>query len=64
MIRTHKSRPVIVAAVEHQVGALRRFKLGVGTVLADQQTGRMVSSTIGPSRVCSARLRDSREIGS
>ncbi len=27
------------AAVEHQVGALRRFKLGVGTVLAGQQIG-------------------------
>jgi hypothetical protein len=32
----HPQEPtIIIAAVEHQVGALRRFKLGVGTVLAD-----------------------------
>jgi hypothetical protein len=30
----------VIATVEHQVGTFRRFKLGVGTVLADQQIGR------------------------
>jgi hypothetical protein len=36
----HPQQPaVIVATVEHQVGALRRFKLGIGTVIADQQIG-------------------------
>jgi len=28
---------LVIAAVEHEVGALRCFKLGVGTVLSDQQ---------------------------
>jgi hypothetical protein len=30
---------LVITAVEHQVGALRRFQLGVGTVLSDQQIG-------------------------
>jgi hypothetical protein len=29
---------VVIAAVEHQVGAPRRFELGVGAVLADRAT--------------------------
>jgi hypothetical protein len=37
---------VIIAANEHQVGALRRFKLGVRAVLVDQQIGVSSSETI------------------
>jgi hypothetical protein len=42
----HPQEPaVIIAAAEHQVGALRGFKLGVGTMLSDQQVGSTISST-------------------
>jgi hypothetical protein len=30
---------LVIAAVEHQVGALRRFTLGVGSVPSDHQVG-------------------------
>jgi hypothetical protein len=35
----HPQEPaVIIAAIKHQIGALRRFKLGVGSVIADRAT--------------------------
>jgi hypothetical protein len=42
---------VIIAAVEHQVGALRSLKLGVGSVLTDQQIGRTPNVEIRDRRV-------------
>jgi hypothetical protein len=42
--------PLIIAAVEHQVSALCRFKLGVGTVLPDQQIGSAPDLEVGDHR--------------
>lgn len=50
-----------IATVEHQVGALCCFKLGVRTVLSDQQFGGAPNVDVQGSRRSRADRRSSRE---